>query len=112
MCRVPVSCADLKAILTPFQVLELFETVVPPSKRMEINLFLDSYLHNFTVIFSYSSLYTQAVAYTTYFELGKLVTRVFMPILPNGPSGTRRSYGFYFTLVPFKFLTLYSPNNL
>ena len=36
----------------------------------------DSYLHNFFVrsaIFPYNSLYTQAVAYTTYFELGEPV---------------------------------------
>ena len=36
----------------------------------------DIYLHNFflrSVIFPYNSLYTQAVAYTTYFELGELV---------------------------------------
>ena len=45
----------------------------------------DSYLHIFlrSAIFPYNSLYTQAVAYTTYFELGEPVSKTLRKI--NSP---------------------------
>ena len=55
MCRELVSCADFKAILTPFSgvIWNRYSSFI------------------LLAIFPYNSLYTQAVAYTTYFELGE-----------------------------------------
>ena len=57
-----VATLSLVPILKPFwsRLVKLFETVTPPSKRMAF-------------FFPYNSLYVQAVAYTTYFELGEPV---------------------------------------
>ncbi len=57
MCRLLVCCAEFEVIPTPFEVGNLYFKIY-------------SYLPDFreSVIFPYISLYTQAVAYTTYVE--------------------------------------------
>ena len=69
MCRLLVFCAEFEAIPTPFsevirsRCLDTFEVG-------KLYFKIDSYLPDFreSVIFPYISIYTQAVAYTTYVE--------------------------------------------
>ena len=67
MCRLLVSCAEFEAIPTPIRHKT---QVSDPFEVGKLYFKIDSYLPDFRepAIFPYISLYTQAVAYTTYVE--------------------------------------------
>ena len=86
MCCKLVSCADFKAMLTPFsEVIWNRYSAQKTSLRhipwgrtslfhfISNEIVIYSFFFLRSVIFSHNSQYTKAVAYTMYFELGKLV---------------------------------------